>query len=105
MIKFFESFGLLVKPLRDSFTGIAYSSKVIRKINVSDNCFKNSKNKYSVAHFDDFVRDAMLKHDFRLPNNIEPNNYTPSSMKIGELSHRIFSFIFVKIFKHSSATV
>ena len=31
--------------------------------------------------------------------------YTPSSMKIGELSHRIFSFIFVKIFKHSSATV
>ena len=31
--------------------------------------------------------------------------YTPSSMKIGELSHRISSFIFVKIFKHSSATV
>ena len=60
------------------------------------------------------MMDKMVGKDFikglqnlkkRVESIHKSRNYTPSSMKIGELSHRIFSFIFVKIFKHSSATV
>ena len=81
--KYFEELGFNVAPLIDSSTMLPYSYMVARMISVPDNCVKADGNKCTVLHFDDFLRDAMLKPDFsegRLPIGITANNYEQFSV-------------------------
>lgn len=83
--QYFENKGFNVAPLIDSSTMLPYSYMVARMISVPDNCIKEDGNKCTVLHFDDFLRDAMLKTDFsesRLPIGITPNNYSQFSVCI-----------------------
>jgi len=82
LVSFFESFGITVAPLQDSITGIYYSSKVIRKINIPTGCKTEKGTDCNVYHFDDILRDGMIKPDFRLPNGLSVNNFHQFSVCI-----------------------
>lgn len=82
LVSYFESFGITVAPLRDSVTGICYGSKVIRKINIPAGCKTDQGNDCNVYHFDDILRDGMIKSDFRLPNGLSINNFHQFSVCI-----------------------
>ena len=81
--KYFESLGFNVATLTDSYTMLTYSYMVARIISVPEDCTNVHGNKCTVLHFDDFLRDAMLKSDFsegRLPIGITANNYEQFSV-------------------------
>ena len=99
---YFESMGFNVAPLIDSATMLPYSYMVARMISVPANCVKNDGNKCTVLHFDDWLRDAMLKSDFseaRLPIGIEPNNYSQFSVCI-PIGNGLFTPDYLEVYNY-----
>lgn len=66
--------GYTVDYLIDPITNKQYHAGIIRKLNVSSNS--------SVLHVDDFVRDGMLKPDFRLPTILAGEIYYQISFNL-----------------------
>ncbi|MBY0482305.1 MAG: hypothetical protein K2Q21_13170, partial [Chitinophagaceae bacterium] len=75
LIKIFEVFGFVVRPLIDPITMLPYSSKVCRNISVPKGCYKPTGNECTVLHCDDIMRDGSKKADFRLPLGLEGMEY------------------------------
>jgi len=65
------SLGFNVTKLTDPFTGLAYPAGVFRSMNVSKEA--------GAIHVDDFIRDGLLKPDFRLPYLLEQYEYVQIS--------------------------
>ncbi len=71
---YFKSHGFNVAPMIDPVTSLRYTAGVFRKISVS--------NSSSVLHTDDFIRDGLMKPDFRIPTVLGGQMYYQASINI-----------------------